>query len=143
MNLNWASLEVIAQTKSFDVWYLFPLSALNRVLRRDGQIDPKTRETITKLLGTTDWENEIYFESPQQTLFGEQDIERMSIDSLKNYIIRRLHGIFPGVADQALVLRNPINNSPLFLLCFAISNPKKGAIDLSLRGANHILSHTT
>lgn len=142
MNLNWESLEVIAQTKSFDVWYLFPLSALNRVLRRDGQIDPKTRETITKLLGTSDWENEIYFESPQQTLFGEQEIERKSIDSLKNYIIRRLHDVFPGAADKALVLRNPTNNSPLFLLCFAISNPNKGAIDLSLRGANHILSHT-
>ncbi|HPF21816.1 MAG TPA: hypothetical protein PLC88_10815, partial [Syntrophomonas sp.] len=71
-----------------------------------------------------------------------QDVERKSIDSLKNYIIRRLHDIFPGVADKALVLRNPTNNSPLFLLCFAISNPNKGAIDLSLRGANHILSHT-
>jgi three-Cys-motif partner protein len=143
MNLNWASLKVIAKTKAFDVWYLFPLSALNRVLRRDGQIHSKTRETITKLLGTPDWENEIYYESPQQTLFGEKEIERIPINNIKNYIIHRLCDIFPGVADNALVLRNPINNSPLFLLCFAISNPNERAIEVSLRGANYILRHTT
>jgi len=142
MNLNWVSLEVIAKTKAFDVWYLFPLSALNRVLRRDGKIDPKTQETITKLLGTEDWKNEIYYDSHQITLFGEQDIERKSLDSIKSYIIRRLQSIFPGVADKALILRNPSNNSPLFLLCFAVSNPNIRAIDLSLRVANHILSHT-
>ncbi len=35
MILNWDSLSSIANTKAFDVWYLFPLSAVNRVLPRN------------------------------------------------------------------------------------------------------------
>jgi three-Cys-motif partner protein len=63
MELKWESLKTIAQTEAFDVWYLIPLSALTRNLRRDGKIDEKTKSTITSLLGTTEWETEIYFES--------------------------------------------------------------------------------
>lgn len=37
--VNWATLENVAQTKSIDVWYLFPFSALERML-------PKTESTI-------------------------------------------------------------------------------------------------
>lgn len=62
MDLKWASLEAIAKTKAFDVWYLFPLSALNRVLQRDGNIPVKNKEKINELLGTSEWEKEIYYE---------------------------------------------------------------------------------
>jgi hypothetical protein len=88
------------------------------------------------------WEYEIYYESPQQVLFGKQDIERISIDKIKNYIIGRLKLAFHGVSEKALVLRNPRNNSPLFLLCFAVSNPEERAKKISLKAANHILTHT-
>ncbi|MDO9534047.1 MAG: three-Cys-motif partner protein TcmP [Bacillota bacterium] len=36
MNLNWASLEAIAQTKAFDIWYLFPLCKRQRKVRKNG-----------------------------------------------------------------------------------------------------------
>lgn len=142
MNLKWTSLEAIAKTKAFDIWYLFPLSALNRVFQRDGKIPEKNKQKINGLLGTPDWEKEIYYESPQLTLFGEQDIERVSIDNIQEYVISRLKSVFPGVSNNALVLRNPHNNSPLFLLCFAVSNPSSKAIEISLKAANHILTHT-
>jgi len=142
MNLKWSSLEAIAKTEVFDVWYLFPLSALNRVLQRNGKIPLTTKEKINFLLGTNEWVNEIYYESPQLSLFGEQDLERLSIEGIRKYVIRRLKTVFHGVSEKSMVLRNPQNNSPLFLLCFAVSNPSKNAINLSLKVADHILTHT-
>jgi three-Cys-motif partner protein len=142
MNLKWSSLEAISNTKAFDLWYLFPLSALARVLQRDGKIPVLHKEKINYLLGTTEWENEIYYESPQISLFGEQYLERLSIDGIRRYIIRRLKSVFPGVSDESTVLRNPQNNSPLFLLCFATSNPSNKVIKISLNAADHILTHT-
>ncbi len=141
MNLKWASLQAIAKTNAFDIWYLFPLSALLRVLQKQGNIPSKTKEKISDLLGTTEWEKEIYHESTQTTLFGEKEIERDSINNIKKYVINRFKSIFYGVSEKAIVLRNPRNNSPLFLLCFAISNPVTGAIKLSLKAADYILTH--
>jgi three-Cys-motif partner protein len=86
MELKWVSLEAIAKTKIFDLWYLFPLSALSRVLQKDGKIPTKNREKISELLGTSDWENQIYFESPQLRLFDELNIERHTINGIKKYV---------------------------------------------------------
>ena len=61
MNLKWSSLEAIAQTEVFDVWYLFPLSAVNRLLRRDGEILDSHRGKINDIIGTDDWERELYY----------------------------------------------------------------------------------
>jgi three-Cys-motif partner protein len=141
MNLRWSTLESIAKTKAFNVWYLSPLSALSRVLPKGGNIPESTKEKITYLLGTNEWEKEIYPESPQLSLFGKPDTERLPIEGIRKYVISRLNTIFPGVSEKALVLRNPQNNSPLFLLCFAVSNPSKPAINLSLKVANYILNH--
>lgn len=141
MSLNWSSLESIAHTRAFDLWYLFPLQALIRVLQKDGKIPEKNKERINILLGTDSWEKEIYIESPQMTLFGGQNVERLSVEGVKKYILKRLKRIFPEVSDKALVLRNPQNNSPLFLLCFAVSNPGTKAIKTSLNAADHILTH--
>lgn len=143
MNLKWASLISIAKTQAFDIWYLFPLSALNRVLAKDGIIPQSTKSIITDLLGTDEWEKEIYYESPQLSLFGNTDIERIPINGITSYVIKRLKTVFPGVSEKSMILRNPKNNSPLFLLCFAVSNPSKKAIEISLNAADHILTHTT
>ncbi|MGI6449092.1 MAG: three-Cys-motif partner protein TcmP [Desulfitobacteriia bacterium] len=142
MELSWSSLESIAETEVFDVWYLFPISALNRVLPKHKAIPPSTRELITDLLGTDEWENEIYVESPQITMFDDTQSERISFNGITAYVIRRLHTIFQGVSSNPKILRQPHNNSPMFVLCFAVSNPSPKAIGMSLRLADHILTHT-
>lgn len=143
MDLSWDSLSAIQKTRVFDVWYLFPISALCRVLQKNGQIPPKNREVINRLLGTNGWEKEIYFQSPQLSWFDQNDIERVAIGGIRNYVIKRLQTVFPAVSEKSLTLRNPRNNSPLFLLCFAVSNPSPRAIDLSLGVVNHLLTRTT
>jgi len=83
--LNWDSLVSIANTKAFDVWYLFSLSAVNRILPKKGNIPESHKLKLNKVLGTTTWEQEIYKESPQLTLFGDIDLERASIEQIKAY----------------------------------------------------------
>ena len=140
MELSWEALEKISKTQAFDVWYLFPYSAVTRNLRNDSKIPKANESKLTEIFGTDKWKEEIYAESPQMTLFGDSEIEKIP-DGLKQFIVKRLGETFPKVASNPTILKNA-NNSPLFLLCFAISNPNKTAQDLALKGAGHILRHT-
>lgn len=140
MHLTWEMLERISRTGIFDMWYLFPFMAVSRNLFNDGQMLEETRARLNQILGCTDWEAEIYKKSPQMNLFETVDYEKADVEGVKQYIIRRLKETFPTVASNPALLRNE-KNSPVFLLCFAGSNPDAKAQDTSLRVANHILAH--
>lgn len=147
--VNWSTLECIAQTKSIDVWYLFPFSALERMLPKNGKYD-RWENCIDRLLGDSGWREEFYKKDPQMTLFdnfseSEQcDSERMikdaNPDHIKKYILSRLEKIFPCVSKEAQIFRNS-KNSPMFLFCFAVSNESPKAQRLALRIANYILEN--
>ena len=139
MELSWSCLEKIKNTKAFDVWYLFPFSAVNRNLPKSGEIQHANENLLTKIFGSSDWKQHIYQESPQLTLFGDPNMEKIP-DGLKDYIQSRLSQTFPTVAPNPVLLRNE-KNSPIFLLCFAGSNPNEKARGLSIKGAIHILDH--
>lgn len=138
MQVEWATIQSIARTKSIDVWYLFPLAAVNRLLRKDADIGEAERKRLDYLFGTTDWADAFYRSEKELSLFGEYEIteKTATFDSIKDYVIKRLQSEFPGVAENPLILRNS-RNSPLFLLCFAASN-EKGA-PIAIRIAQHIL----
>ena len=147
--VNWTTLENVAKTKSIDVWYLFPFSALERMLPKNGKYD-KCEDCIDRLLGDSGWREEFYKKDPQMTLFdlfpesGQSDGERVVKDAnpehIKEYILSRLETIFPCVSKQARIFRNS-RRSPMFLFCFAISNESEAAQKLALRIANHILKN--
>ena len=147
--VNWATLENVAQTKSIDVWYLFPFSALERMLPKNGKYD-KWEDCIDRLLGDSGWRKEFYKKDPQMTLFdlfpepGQSDGERMVKDAntyhIKEYILSRLGTIFPCVSKHALIFRNS-RNSPMFLFCFAIASESLKAQGLALRMADYILKN--
>jgi three-Cys-motif partner protein len=139
MELSWSCLEAIRRTEAFDVWYLFPFSAVSRNLPRSGEIQQANEALLDKIFGNSDWKTRIYQESPQTTLFDETTLEKIP-GGLKDYILGRLDETFPTVAKNPVLLRNE-KNSPMFLLCFAGSNPSKSAKGLALKGANYILEH--
>ena len=72
--VSWATLEIVAQTGSFDVWYLFPFSALNRMLRKDGNMDQSWIDCINRLLGDNGWANEFYKQDPQMNFFETERV---------------------------------------------------------------------
>ena len=140
--LTWETLTLIAKTKAIDVWYLFPLSAVQRLLPRKGvAIDPTWRLKLNAIFGDDSWEQEFYKENPQLSFLDEPDVIKVgNTDSIAAYLCKRLETIFAKVAKNPRILYNS-KNSPLFLFCFAVSNDKPKAIGLAMRGANWILNN--
>ena len=126
MNVNWQTIELIASTKAIDLWYLFPMGmALNRLLRKDGNISRANKETIDKILGTSEWYNSFY-ETYSNPGFFDNNVHTQKITNfslISTYITTRFGTIFPGVASNPRMLFNSKKN-PLYLLCFASANPK-------------------
>ena len=85
--VNWETLKIIANTKAIDVWYLFPYSAANRMLKVRGEIDKSWKAKLNSIFGCDDWEQELYNEDPQMNLFGDNAIIKSNEkDALKSYI---------------------------------------------------------
>jgi len=147
--VNWTTLENVARTKTVDVWYLFPFSALERMLPKNGKYD-KWEDCIDRLLGNSGWRDEFYKKDSQMTLFDlcpvpelreeERVVKDANPEHIKNYILSRLETIFPCVSKEARVFRNS-RRAPMFLFCFAISNESEAAQSLALRIANYILKN--
>jgi three-Cys-motif partner protein len=138
MQVEWSVLKDIAETKAIDVWLLFPFVGISRHLTRSEPPPEDWAARITQIMGTDDWRQEFYPQKVQQTLFGEQEVQSKDtdFDRIGDYFVKRLETIFAGVAKNPLPLRNS-RNSPLFLLCFAVSNTRGKS--LALRIAEHIL----
>ncbi|MCJ2035705.1 three-Cys-motif partner protein TcmP [Methylobacterium sp. J-068] len=140
MNLKFSTLEVIAATQAIDVWYLFPLSGVYRQASIDGRkLTSKKRESITRILGTDEWETEFYPPREDLDLFGSlpESVRSANVQAIENYVKKRLMTIFPKVTDPRRLSMD--NGAPLFSLFFAMSNPDPRAIGLALKAANHIL----
>lgn len=137
MQVEWETVEAIAETESIDMWTLFPLGvATNRVLKRNGEIPEGWRRRLNAVFGTDEWEKHFYKTNPN--LFGEESKQKVvDLHGIGEYYNARLGDIFAGVADNPRYLYNSMNN-PLYLLCFAVGNPN--AKEVGLRIAQHILS---
>lgn len=141
MEIEWDTIEAVAKTEAIDMWLLFPLGvAINRLLKKDGKIDPAIKKKLNKFFGTSDWEQSFYKTSEQISwLNNNSKKEKLAnFKHISDYFVKRLREIFPGVAPNPLQLCNS-KNVPLYLLCFAAAN-KKGAKP-AIKIASHILGH--
>ncbi|WOD27083.1 three-Cys-motif partner protein TcmP [Alloalcanivorax xenomutans] len=142
--LDWSTLEHVAITEKVDLWLLFPISVILRMMPRDGdRIRPEWRETLNRLLGTDKWEEALYkpVDLPMiGDLFGDGDptpvAERTNVDELQKWVSARLGELFPYVAKPVL-LKN--KGRPLFLFFFAVSNPEPKAWGLAEKAVSHII----
>ncbi len=140
MNTKWGVLEAIANTESLDLWYLFPLEGFFRQATIDlANMDSSKRNALTRLLGTDQWETDIYNETRQIDMFDGPSPIRRNTDpiGLAQYAKKRLETVFPNVTDPLFLPFN--NNKKKFALFFAASNPNPKAFGLAMRGANYIL----
>ncbi len=140
MQVAWDTVKAIAHTKAIDVWILWPLGvAVNRLLKRNGDIRASWRARLDSSVGTSDWYEAFYQKRVVPDLF-QGHVERTEkvadFDSLSRYYNERLGTIFEGVADNPRRLHNSRGN-PIYLLCFAAGNAKGAPI--AVRIAQHIL----
>ena len=141
--VKYETLQSIAATKAVDVWYLFPVMAAQRLMPNDVTVYDtyvNWKMKLDDLFGSNSWYERFYKESNQLMLFDDdrEILKTAREDTLKTYIIERLKAVFPNVAPNPRMLYNT-NNTPLFLFCFAVSNPDSKAFGLALKAANHIL----
>jgi three-Cys-motif partner protein len=137
MQVDWKTIEAIASTEAIDLWYLFPIGAVNRLLQRGGCSQPGFAERLDRVFGTHDWESRFYRKSGTPSLFDEERIIKdTDFDGIGDYILERLDSIFAGIATKRYILRNS-KKSPLYMLCFAVSN--KSAVHPAIRIAEHLL----
>lgn len=141
MQVDWELIAAIARTKAVDLWLLFPLGvAVNRLLTKDGPPPAEWRDALTRIFGTSAWEEAFYATHQTSDLFGDVTTEQVKLadfDKISRFLVERLETVFAGVAKKPLALMNSRQN-PLYLLCFASANPKGAPTAIKI--ANHILS---
>lgn len=134
MEVEWQTVTAIANTQAIDLWILFPLGiAVNRLLKRNGDVDTTVRHKLDRFFGTTDWYDTFYEIASSPTLFGEEMVVRKKSDfqSIAQYFVERLQTVFTRVANNPLPLYNSKSN-PLYLLCFAAGNPRGAPIAVKI-----------
>ena len=140
--VEWSTVRCLAATEAVDLWYLFPLSAVTRLMPRAGKPPVGWVQRLNLIYGTDTWQDEFYPRKSDPTLFGEVETgyRDADLDAITRFTLTRLRSEFPVVAPNPLVLRNNKNNSPLFLLCFAVASRRPATQRAALRIASHILS---
>jgi three-Cys-motif partner protein len=134
--VEWLSIEAVAKTRSIDVWILFPLMAVNRLLARDP--DKIFYEPLNKIFGTDEWFERFYNTRTLSVIFGKSEVVFKDCDfqRIGQFYKERLKSIFTKVADQPKIFYNS-RQSPLFQLFFAAGNPKGAPI--AIRIAEHLM----
>ena len=134
--VEWATIEAVAATKAIDLWILFPLMAVNRLLAKDP--NKACRDRLDAIFGTEDWFRAFYRTSKVARFFGPPQVTQKACDfrAIGTFFLERLKAVFAGVAPKPGVLCNT-KGSPLFHLFFAAGNPRGAPI--AVRIADHLL----
>ncbi|MCH7904203.1 MAG: three-Cys-motif partner protein TcmP [Armatimonadetes bacterium] len=137
MQLSWETMVSLAETGCCDVWILFPLSAVNRVLTEKGKLPDQWASRLDVFFGTKEWRKAFYKEREVETLFGTEieTIRQADFSAISEYFADRLNGIFAATIREPRVLRNS-RGTPLFLLSFATANPK--SVKVAIRVAQYL-----
>lgn len=133
MQIDWKTLEALAETAALHVWFLFPLGVgVMRLLMKARLPEGPWANRLTHMLGSEEWKERFYEPTGQSSLFDDEpDIRRKAtIDHVGKYFIEWLRSIFSGVLQQPLVLMNSKGN-PMFLMCFAVGD-KKGKVGIKI-----------
>ena len=142
LELKWETLEKISKCGVVDLWYLFPLSVI-RLMAKDKDIPDSNKEKVTSILGTDEWLSKLFVESQQMNLFDDEpQYERVEYEQVLEYIKSRFKDIFPFVSPDSKILKNEAKNSPMFMLCFMMTNTSPRAQSLASTLVKGIISST-
>jgi three-Cys-motif partner protein len=131
------SALALGATCGVDLWLLFPLGVgVMRLLTKSAPPPKAWSQRITRILGTTEWDNEFYRTDSQTELgLGFDSIKSRDVDyvGVSKFLLGRLASVFYQVYPRARVLMNSKKN-PLYLLCFACGNEKGSKPAMKIAG---------
>jgi len=55
LQVEWNTIVAVANTHAIDMWFLFPLSSVNRMLKRNGDLRKSWGKKLNTVFGTDDW----------------------------------------------------------------------------------------
>jgi three-Cys-motif partner protein len=115
--VEWATVERLADTRAIDIFVNFPIMPINRVLGRKREPDPDHVAFVRRIMGWDDWVAEAY--RVERDLFGELRYSRERFDAnwLVGLYVDQLRRHFRYVSE-AVIMRNSIN-TPLYALFLA------------------------
>ena len=128
MQVEWETVEAVANTEALDVWLLFPVSAVARNLPLKKKPNAVSKASVARLnlvFGDGSWKN-LYDHTPQQQdLFGGHSDER--VPGVKGIVEIYKHKLENLVGERLLsksMTLTALKNSPLFELIFFAGNPR-------------------
>ena len=123
LELKWEILEK-AKSICIDIWYLFPMMS-NRLLQKEKKISEEFKQKLNTLFGNEDWEEQLYHENAQINMFGEVEYIKEPVQELVKYVANKLRNLY-GCDPRVKLFKNS-KGSPLFLLCFTMTNQREKA----------------
>lgn len=150
-SVDWTTIIELGKTK-LDVWYLFPLSGVYRNAPVDqADLTPDKQATVTRILGTSEWETRFYeppparppdllsvLEEPRMASALASNKRTADVDAIETFVLERLRTVFPLVLPPRRLL-GP-TNAPLFSLLFAMANKSPQAQAVATPIAKHLLA---
>ena len=137
--VDWKTVQDISDTQSVDLWILFPLSALTRMLPNEREPEAVNATHLNRVFGSNEWQTGLYRSQAQPTLFGEETLTvRDDQQAIVDLYLEKLRMTFPAVAKNPKWFRNS-RNSPLFAFMFASANPGRGG-QIAVNIADHLLT---
>ncbi len=138
--LAWKTLERVAQLERLDTWILFPVGAIGRMLprfRNPDEVQTQWVDRLNTVFGGDHWRS-LYSPSSQQSLFGDEIVERTpGVQGLLEVYKDRLKGVFgTRFLSESRTLRNS-KNSPLFEFIFCAGHPRGASIAKAI--ARHLI----
>ncbi len=147
LQVDWATLELLAKTECVDVWYLFPLHDVTRQLAKKlSGVGPKAKR-LDKVLGSA-W-RELYELPPprhnmfSRTLFGsipefaEEERRNATKAQIETWFKARMETLFPYVSEPLPLFTNIKQQK--FSLFLAVANRSAPAIALAKTFHRHVI----
>ena len=145
--VDWSTLEAVADTGRVDLWYLFPAwIGVARQITNSGVVLPQSERSIDRMFGPHDWRavalkteertQANLFEPPQ-----EEVVKIATAESMTKFMIRSMKSIFRGgVLDSWAPVGK--DGRHWFSLLFACANPSHKANSLAVSRAKQIMSRS-
>jgi three-Cys-motif partner protein len=135
LHLKWEVINTAAKMKSIEIFLNFPIMDMNRnyLSRKIEMVNEKEGERMSAFWGDESWKDAAYSKSPQGSLFGPSDMQKMSNDTVAAAFRERLKTVagFKFVPEPIRV-KNSIG-ATVYYLFFASHNENGNRI------AEHIL----
>ena len=144
--VEWATIEKIAEFNALDTWILFPASSIGRVLPKSKvpeDISDKWADCLNRVFGDQSWEK-LYSVNPQQSFWGGLQFQRdPGVDGITELYKAKLRSLFGRrFMEKSKTFVNS-TNSPMFEFMFCVGSNNDRAIALAKRIAGHILNAST